>query len=465
MGVIYMALFTIYYPIWKEALILAWPVILNHLFTTAMRTTDMILMGFFGPAAVTAVGLGDVWERIVLRIGLGLGTGSISLISQESGSGLEKAKENADLILSQSLITGAIIGIPFIFIGWIIPDKLIGLLGAAPEVVKLGAQYLLIIFSAAPFRIATLIAARALQGTGDTRTPMIVEIIGNIINIGLSVGLALGIGPFPDYGVLGVGIGTFTAKLLSALIYVIIFLSKKSNFDLKLPVHNWDFTITKQLFKVSMPKIMQGLYQSLITFPFNSLVLLFGTEAGAAYHISRRIHQQLIAPLHRSYYTVTTIMGGQRLGAGKPEESKKVTRGMLWLTVFTIGSFGVVLLLTAPWLVRIFVDDQVTINFGIKFLRALSIGAPILTIYGVLAGLLNGAGDTRTPFYGMLINQTLFKLGLSYLLSIPLGLGLVGILIGLVVDFAGRALWVARRFLSEKWIDEAQEMITERREA
>ena len=96
-----MAVFVAYFPLWKEALILAWPVVLNHIFTTAMRTTDMILMGFFGPAAVTAVGLGDVWERIILRIGLGLGTGSISLISQESGTGSKKAQENADEVLKK----------------------------------------------------------------------------------------------------------------------------------------------------------------------------------------------------------------------------------------------------------------------------------------------------------------------------------------------------------------------------
>lgn len=458
-----MVIFALYYPVWKKALILAWPVILNHIFTTAMRTTDMILMGFFGPAAVTAVGLGDVWERIILRIGLGLGTGCISIISQETGAGTEKAKKNADLILSQTIYSGILIGIPFIIIGWLIPDKMIGVLGAAPEVIKPGAQYLFIIFAAAPFRIITLIAARALQGSGDTRTPMVVEIISNVINIGLSVVLALGLGPFPNYGVAGVGIGTFTAKLLGAVIYSGIFLFPRSRFNLQSPLQKWDIIIMKQLIKVSIPKIMQGLYQSLITFPFNSLVLLFGTEAAAAYHISRRIHQQLIAPLHRSYFTVTTIMAGQTLGAGKADESKKITKGMIWLTVFSIGSFSSVLFMFAPALVKIFTEDPTTINYGISFLKALSIGAPILTIYGVLSGLLNGAGDTRTPFYAMIFSQTLFKLGLSYLLSIILGLGLTGILIGLVVDFTVSALWVGRKFLSEEWVDEAGEMIAERR--
>ena len=456
-------LFTMYYPIWKEALVLAWPVILNHLFTTAMRTTDMILMGYFGPAAVTAVGLGDVWERIILRIGLGLGTGSISLISQESGSDAVNAKKNADEVLSQAIFASFIIGIPFMIIGWLIPDKLIGVLGAAPEVVKLGAQYLLIIFSAAPFRIMTIISARALQGSGDTKTPMIVEIVGNIINITLSVVLALGIGAFPDYGVLGVGIGTFTAKLISAIIYILIFLSSKSRFNLEFPSKDWNLTIIKQLFKVSMPKIMQGMYQSLITFPFNSLVLAFGTEAAAAYHISRRIHQQLIAPLHRSYYTVTTILGGQKVGAGEVEESKKTTSAMLWLTVFSIGGFGIILFFSSSFLIKIFTDDIATIEFGIKFLKALSIGAPILSIYGVFAGMLNGAGNTKTAFYVNVFSQTLFKLALSYLLSIVFGFGLIGVLIALVIDFAVRAILVGRKYFSGDWIDEADEMIEERR--
>ena len=458
-----MTLFLTYLPVWKEAYILAWPVILNHIFTTAMRTTDMILMGFFGPAAVTAVGLGDVWERIILRIGLGMGTGSISLISQETGTQTEEARKNADEILSQVLFASIIIGIPFILIGWLIPDTLIRVLGAAPEVIKLGAQYLLIIFSAAPFRIISLISARTMQGTGDTKTPMVVEIISNIVNIGLSIVLALGIGPFPNYGVLGVGIGTFVAKLVSALIYIVIFLSSKSEFNLQMPSKEWDFTIISQLFKISMPKILQGLYQSFITFPFNSLVLVFGTEAAAAYHIARRIHQQLIAPLHRSYYTVTTIMVGQKLGAGKPEESKKTTIGMVWLTILSIGSFAVVLFFTAPLLIRIFTEDAATISYGIRFLKALSIGAPILTIYAVFAGQLNGAGNTKTALFGYLFSQTTFKLGLSYLLSVIFNLGILGILIGLVIDFIVRALWVARKYLKGDWVDEAGRMIEERR--
>ncbi|MFN2339992.1 MAG: MATE family efflux transporter [Halanaerobium sp.] len=459
-----MAVFISYLPLWKEAFALAWPVMLNHIFVTAMRTTDMILMGYFGPSAVAAVGLGDVWESIILRIGLGLGSGSISLISQESGTNTAAAKANKDLILSQVIFVSLIIGIPFIFIALLFAEEMIALLGAAPEVIELGAQYLLIIFAAAPFRIVSIIASRALQGSGDTRTPMIVEVISNLINIIVSVGLALGIWFFPKIGVPGVGIGTFTAKTLSAIIFILIFLSSKSEFNLKNPIKNWDFILIKQLFKVSAPKIAEGFYQSLITFPFNSIVLLFGTEAAAAYHIARRVFQQLIAPMHRAYYTVTAILSGQKIGGGKVEESKKTVEAMLILTVISIGSFSLLIFFSSPYLVRLFGDNPETLAIAIRFLKALSIGGPVITIYGVLAGHLNGAGNTRSALYGNLLSQTLLKLGLSYLLGVFFNLGLFGVLIALPADFFGRAFWVARKYLSDDWIAEADLMISERRD-
>jgi len=336
-------------------------------------------------------------------------------------------------------------------------------LGAAPEVVKLGAQYLLIIFAAAPFRIIAIIAARALQGSGDTKTPMVVEVIANALNILLSIALALGIWGFPELGVPGVGIGTFIAKTFSALVFILIFMSSKSKFNIKNPIKHWNFTIIKQLFKVSMPKITQGLYQSFIMFPFNSIVLLFGTEAAAAFHIARRIFQQLIAPMHRAYYTVTTIMSGQNIGGGRIEESKRTVEAMIILTIISIGSFSVAIFFTAPYLVQLFGENEEALSIAVQFLKAFSVGGPLITIYGVLAGHLNGAGNTKSSLYGNLISQTLFKLGLSYLLAVTFDIGIFGVLIAIPLDFLARGIWVGRKYLSDDWISEADLMIKERR--
>ena len=458
-----MLLYALYSPVWRQALILAWPMMLSHIFSTAMRTTDMILMGAFGPAAVAAVGLGDVWDRLVLQIGLGLGAGSIALISQETGVDRRDGNRSADVVLTQVLIAGAVAGLPFVLLAWSIPGQLIGLLGPSPDVVALAAQYLQIVFSSAPFRIMSLISSRALQGTGDTRTPMAVGVAANAANIVLSIALVTGCGPFPELGVPGVGWGTALANFLSAGAFIVLFLLPSTYLSLRLPPGGWDLAVTRQLLAVGVPRMLQGGYQSIIAFPFNALVLLFGTEAAAAYHISMRIQQQVMAPMGRSYDTVTTILVGQNLGRRRHAESRKVGKGMLWLAAATVGFVGICLLLSAPLAVRIFTDDAPTIAHGVWFLRTLSVGAPIFALHSVLSGLLTGAGDTRTGFYGSVMSQTFFMLGLSYVASVGLGLGLVGIYAGLLADHISRTLWVARRFRSGIWIEEAEQMIDERR--
>ena len=167
--------------------------------------------------------------------------------------------------------------------------------------------------------------------------------------------------------------------------------------------------------------------------------------------------------MHRSYYTVTTILSGQKLGAGKVKESKENVEAMIVLTIISIGGFSLLIFFNAPAIVNLFGDNPATLNTAVKFIRALSVGGPLITIYGVLAGHLNGAGNTKSALYANLLSQTIFKLGFSYILGVIFNLGLLGVFIALPLDFIGRAVWVARKYLSNEWIAEADGLISERR--
>ncbi len=67
------------------------------------------------------------------------------------------------------------------------------------------------------------------------------------------------------------------------------------------------------------PRILEGLLTFVMEFPFNAILLLFGTEVNAAYQIGRRVYQQITAPLSRGYRTGASIVVGQTLGDGDPE--------------------------------------------------------------------------------------------------------------------------------------------------
>jgi Na+-driven multidrug efflux pump len=172
---------------------------------TLMRTTDLIVAGFFSPAAVAAVGLADMYARFPLRFDIG--DGAIALSSQDTGA---DATANRDQAVTQALLLGLLGSVPFVIFGLALNEYAITVLGgladeaAMAEVVKYGSIYLLIVMLSAPAVHVDFIAARSIQETGDTRTPMYANGAVNELNILATICLAFGLGPIPELGVVGI---------------------------------------------------------------------------------------------------------------------------------------------------------------------------------------------------------------------------------------------------------------------
>ena len=438
---------------------LGWPIAVQQTLNTLMRTVDIVVTGLFSPAAVAAIGLADLYAQIPLRVGLGLGAGAIALSSQDTGRGADLGRDRA---ITQALLIGALCGLPLVVVGLLFSHDLISILGAEQAVVELGGTYLLVVFVAAPMRIVGLVGARSLQGAGDTRTPMLVNGGTNALNILLTVSLGLGIGVAPRLGILGVGLATAISRLLEAVVITGAMTTRWTPVSLTRPR---DPTVTRQLVAVSTPTFAEGMSTSLANFPFNALLLLFGTEAAAAYHIGRRIYQQLTGPLYRSLSTVTSIIVGQRLGQGDPEEARYAATAILGFGVVLLGLAGVVLFVGSEALANLFTDDRTTARYAVQFTRVFGVSMVFFGVFFPLAGALRGAGDTRTPFYARLLGAFVFMLGLSYLLAVPLDYGLFGVYVGVVLSYVCWAVVAAAGFLWGDWAGTAASMMAERAEA
>jgi putative MATE family efflux protein len=445
--------------IYRRMLGLGWPIAVQQTLTTLMRTVDIVVTGLFSPAAVAAIGLADLYAQVPLRVGLGLGAGAIALSSQDTGRGAELGRDRA---ITQALLIGALCGIPLVAVGLLFSDALVALLGAEREVVRLGGTYLLIVFAASPFRIVGLVGARSLQGAGDTRTPMLVNGGANAMNVLLTVTLGLGVGPAPRLGIVGVGLATAISRFVEATVITGAMAGPWTPVSLTRPR---DLLITRQLVRVSAPTFAEGMSTSLANFPFNALLLVFGTEATAAYHIGRRIYQQLTGPVYRSLSTVTSIMVGQRLGEADPDEARYTAKAILGFGVAVLGVAGVLLFVGARPLVSVFTDDPTTADFAVQFTRVFGVSMLFFGVFFPLAGALRGAGDTRTPFYARLLGAFVFLLGLSYLLAVPLGYGLLGVYVGTVLSYACWAAVAGAGFVWGDWAGTAASMMAERAEA
>ncbi|MFA1612001.1 MATE family efflux transporter [Halobellus rubicundus] len=442
--------------IWTQAVSLGWPVAVQQTLNTLMRTVDILVTGFFSPAAVAAIGLADLYSRLPLRVGMGLGSGAIALSSQETGRGAGVTRDRA---VTQALLLGLLAGLPLAAVGLLFSEPLISVLGATATVARTGGTYLAIVLAVAPLRIVGFVGARALQGTGDTRTPMAVNGTATLLNIVLSVALGLGVAGAPRLGIVGVGIATAVGRTVEAVALVGVILSPRVSLSLARPR---GLLLTRQLLAVSVPDIVGGLSTELARFPFNSLVLLFGTEANAAYHIANRVYQQFTAPLFRAFRTVSSILVGQELGAGRPDDARYAAYAICGLSLATLGVAGGLLFAFAGPLATVFTDDLATIGYAADFNRAFAVAMVFIGVYFPFSGSLKGAGDTRTPFWAGVVGSYVFLLGASYLLAVTLGYGIVGVYVGIVLSYVARAAIVGARMGGRDWTDLAARMIDER---
>ena len=449
--------------VWRRVFALAWPVMAEQTFRTAMRTTDVIVTALFSPAAVVAIGLADLYARFPLRIGLGLGSGAIALSSQDTGAG---ATDRRDEVVTQALLLGVLAGVPFVAFGYFLGEFAIQIFGASDRVVALGSVYLAIIFATAPARHVALVGARALQGTGDTRTPMYVNVVANSLNIAGSVVLGLGLFGFPRLEVVGVGIATATANVVTATLLCAAIYTTWTPANFARPR---DLTLAKQLLQVGAPRMAEGFGSELAEFPFNALLLGFGEVVNAGFQIGRRVYQQVTGPLSRGYNVAASVLVGQELGAGNPAEARFNGWAVAGLGIVTVGTIGILLavfaesVVTHPAVVELFgQEDPEALAFGAAFTQVYGLSAVALVSFSSLSGSLQGASETRIPFVARLSGMFVFFLGLSWLLGSTLGYGPVGAYVGVFLAYVWMALVVAYGFGYSGWADRAARLMDER---
>ena len=450
------------FGVWRRVASLSGPVMVEQVSRTLMRTTDIFVTALFSPLAVAAIGLADLYARFPLRIGLGLGTGAIALSSQDTGG---DATKNRDEAITQALLVGALAGIPFVVVGLTLSEEAIALLGfwaetdQMAEVASLGGLYLAIIYATSPARHVALIGARALQGTGDTRTPMYVNLFSNGLNIVLSLVLGLGLLGAPRLEIIGVGLATAVGNVFTAIAFVGLIGVGWTDAGFEWPRK---LVITKQLLVVSAPKVAEGLVATVVEFPFNALLLAFGAEVNAAYQIGRRVYQQVTSPLSRGLNIASSILVGQALGEGDPESARYNGWATAAFGLVTVGTLGIGLAVFGEQLAGLFTDDPETLPAAAGFAITYGLTAPFTVLYVTLSGALQGGSDTRTPFLARASGQIGFYFGFSYLASIVVGVGVVGIYAGIMLYYAWALLVVAVGFRYGGWADRAATMMDDR---
>jgi putative MATE family efflux protein len=412
-----------------------------------MRTVDLVVVGIVvGASGVAALGIADAGARILLMTALGLGAGTIATVSQRVGGG---QREAADAAVAQSLLLAVAIGVPFTVAGLVGADAYFRVLGASAEVAAIGATYLRIVIATAVPRAVAIMLTRALQGAGDTRTPLVIRSIGTGTNVVLTVLLVAGLGPFPQLGVPGAALGTAIGNVLSASLLIGVLVSGRRVVALR-RTGWWAPATARRIVTIGAPQVLERNLFAVASLPLNAIVLTFGTVANAGFQVGRRIQLYALLP-SRGVATAVSATMGQSVGRRRSDDGHAHAVGGIWMAALVTAALAVPMFLLAAPLADVVVHTPDAIAAAATWVRVYALVTVLRAVYGVLRGAMQGAGDTRSPLTSTALGIGVFLLGFSWLVGVRLGMGLGAVMAGVALDPGLRLLVLGRWFAAGRW--------------
>ncbi len=202
-----------------------------------------------------------------------------------------------------------------------------------------------------------------------------------------------------------------------------------------------DFSLARKILLLTLPVTLGRQLENIIEMVNLFMIGKLGAEAISAYGISRTVTMVTSVSM-MAVTTGTFSLVAQAIGAGSFKNASATAKqalGLLLLSSIVISPSGV---LAAPYMLPALSVGPEVVQMGTPFLQVFYLGMPFMTLNYAITTCLHGAGDTRTPFYIGLLNNSV-KLSISYLLIFGVfGLPRLGVTGAAVGDIVGRGVGV-----------------------
>lgn len=431
----------------RAILLLAIPMVLEMVLESLFAVVDVFWVGHLGADAVATVGLTESLLSLVFAIGIGLAMSTTAMVARRIG---EKDPEDAAIAGVQAIFLGLllslVIGVPC----YIFAPRLLVMMGASPAIIAVGSGYARIALGGCGAIVMLFLNNAIFRGAGDAAIAMRLLWVSNIINLILDPCLIFGIGPFPKLGVTGAALATLTGRSIGVL-YQFYRLLKGTERIRVLTRHlRLHLDVLWRLIRVSITGIMQFAISQTSWIALVRIISFFGANALAGYTVAIRILIFIILPSWGLTNAAATLVG-QNLGAKQPDRAEKsVWRTGLYNMLF-LGSIGLVLIIFATPVVRLFVNDPAVVPIAATALRILCCGN-IAFAYGmVMLQAFNGAGDTVTPMVVNFFGFWMLQIPLAWWLALHTNLHENGVFLALVLSEAAIALSSVLIFRRGRW--------------
>ena len=431
----------------KDIWALLWPLVVEQVLTGLMGAADTFMVSNVGEAAISGVALVDSLNMLVVYFFSALAAGGTIICSQYIG---QEDRGRANLASNQVMSASLAFSVVCCLVLTTMRRPILSLIFGRVEADVMDAADVYLLVTALSYPVLALYSASAalFRAAGDSRRPMVVALIADLLNIAGNAVLIFGFG----MGVLGAALATLASRIVSAAIMLWCQAKPGQIISLGGPrSYRPDWAMLRRIMRVGLPSAVEnGMFQfgKLVV---QSTVSTLGTTAIAAQAITATIDSFEGMPGMAVGIGLITV-AGQCIGRGRPDEAKR------YMKMFDRISLGIALVMA------------VTVSAGIPYITRLTALTPegrvlVCRISWFVAAVrvifwptaftlpngLRAAGDVAYTMWVGTASMWCLRVALSWYLCRYTSLGLWGIWIGWCSDWVLRAVCFQFRLRGDKW--------------
>lgn len=405
---------------------------------------DAAIVGHLGTEQLAGVGIASVILGTLVGLSVFLAYGTTAQVARSLGAG---HPERALSFGIAGVYLALIIGVVVLLIGWPLAPQLIDGFGGSPAVSAFGITFLRWSLVGMPAMLTVLATTGVLRGLQDTRTPLVVAVLGAVLNIGLNLLLVNGLG----LGVSGSAIGTVVTQIGMALALVTVVVVAARRHSAALAPHAGHI---RGAGRAGIPLFIRTLTLRFAIIATTVVATKQGVVALAAQQVVLSIWNFLALGLD-ALAIAAQALTGKALGQGDGPAARELTRAMLRWGVWAGVAIGAAVIGIHTVAGSAFSPDPEVRAAVAAALIVVALSQPISGYVFVLDGVLIGAGDgVYLAGAGVVTLIAYLPAALAVAVWAPGGAaGLVWLWLAFSVVFMGmRALTLGLRYRGDRWL-------------
>ncbi len=383
-------------PAGKQIFLFALPLLGASLIQQLYNTVDLLFVGnILGTEATAAVGASSLLTSCIVGFFTGLSIGTGVVISLAEGQGRrEKIRKTVHTAMGISLIGGIVLTAA----GLLLSRRILLWMNTPEEILEQALAYIRIyLLSMLPLFLYNMNSG-IIRARGDSRTPMLFQLLGAVINLAFDW-ITM---KYWGMGVDGAAWATFGAQLAAGLGSVVYLMRREDAYRLELGKICISGDILREILRIGVPAGLQNMVITISNIFVQTAINGLGVSVIAAFTAYFKVELILYLPIVAFGQAATTFVG-QNLGAGKTGRMKKGVKSCIGMGISYTVLMSVLLMVFGRLAFGLFSQDTAVVETG---LRIIHVTFPFYWLYVILevhADALRGTGNSMLPMAVILL--------------------------------------------------------------